>query len=117
MSLNISSANTKLSLLKGDDHAIHIVSERILGTNNTQLRNQIKYRGFILAESEQCELCIALWKRAMEVAINNFNSVVPVTGDLKAFVSLFGEMWQNGKLLRPKFIEDVFEKLVDANEN
>ena len=65
----------ELALLEGDDHAIHmeglLIRERILGTDNTELRNPIIYRGAVFGDSEQYELCIGLWKRAMEIAMNS----------------------------------------------
>ena len=109
----------ELALLEGDDHAIHmeglIIRERILGTDNTEVRNPIIYRGAVFADSEQYELCIGLWKRAMEIAVN-CDAYGEMTKDLKGLASVFAEMVQKGRLLRPKCIEDVFEKLVAASE-
>ena len=110
----------ELALLEGDDHhAIHmeglIIRERILGTDNTELRNLIIYRGAFFADFEQYELCIGLWKRAMEIAMN-CDAYGEMTEDLQSLASLFAEMAQKGRLLRPKCIEDVFEKLVVASE-
>ena len=103
----------KLALLEGDDHAIHmeglIIRERILGNDNIVLRKPIIHRG---ADSEEEELCIGLWKRAMEIAMSCDDEI---TEDLEYLASLFAEMLQD-RLLRPKCVEDVFEKLVAANE-
>ena len=103
----------KLALLEGDDHAIHmeglIIRERILGNDNIVLRKPIIHRG---ADSEEYELCIGLWKRAMEIAMSCDDEI---TEDLEYLASLFAEMLQD-RLLRPKLLEDVFEKLVAANE-
>ena len=107
----------ELALLEGDDHAIHmgglIIRERILGTDNTELRYEIGYRGRVFADSEQYELCFGLWRRSMEIAVNCDD---PITNDLDNFAHVFGLMVQKGRLLRPKCIEDVFEKLVTASE-
>ena len=107
----------ELALLEGDDHAIHmeglIIRERILGTDNTELLDEIRYRGDELADSEQYELCIGLWKRSMEIAMNCDDKI---TEDLEYLARLFAEMLQEDRFLRPKCIEDVFEKLVAASE-
>ena len=109
----------ELALLEGDDHAIHmeglIIRERILGIDNTELRNPIMYRGAVFTDSEQYELCIGLWKRAMEIAVN-CDAYGEITLDLKGLASLFAELVQKGRLLRPKCVEDVFETLVAASE-
>ena len=107
----------ELALLKGDDHAIGmeglIIRERILGSDNPDILYEIRYRGAVLADSEEYELCIGLWQRALEKAMN---SDVAITEDLETYTDLFGEMVQKGKLLRSNFIEDVFEILVAASE-
>ena len=107
----------ELALLEGDDHAIHmeglIIRERILGTDNTEVRFPIIYRGAVFADSEQYELCTGLWKRAMEIAMNCDN---PITKDFERFANLFARMVEEGRFSRPKCIEDVFEKLVAASE-
>ena len=107
----------QLALLEGDDHAIGmeglIIRERILGPDNSANLHPIKYRGAVLADSEEYELCIGLWQRVLEKAVN---SDVGITKYLEDSTILFGEMVQKGKLLRPNFIEDVFELLVAASE-
>ena len=107
----------ELALLEGDDHAIGmeglIIRERILGPDNSANLHPIKYRGAVLADSEEYELCIGLWQRVLEKAVN---SDVGITNYLEDSTILFGEMVQKGKLLRPNFIEDVFELLVAASE-
>ena len=107
----------ELALLEGDDHAIGmeglIIRERILGSDNPAVLYNIRWRGAVLADSEEYELCIGLWQRTMEKAIN---CDFPIIGDLERFPALFGEMLQKGKILRPNFIEDVFEILVAASE-
>ena len=109
----------ELALLEGDDHAIHmeglIIRERILGTDNTELLFEIRYRGAVFADSEQYELCTGLWKRAMEIAMK-CDAYDEMTKDLENLATLFAEIVQKGRLLRPKCIEDVFQKLVDATE-
>ena len=107
----------ELALLEGDDHAIGmeglIIRERILGSDNPANRPKIRYRGCVLADSEEYELCIGLWQRCMEKAIK---CDFPIIGDLEGLPALFGEMLRKGKILRPNFIEDVFEILVAASE-
>ena len=107
----------ELALLEGDDHAIGMeglkIRERILGPDNPLLREPIRYWGAVLADSEEYELCIGLWQRVLEKAIN---SDVVITQFLKDSTILFGEMVQKGKLLRPNFIDYVFEVLVAASE-
>ena len=107
----------ELALLEGDDHAIGmeglIIRERILGPDNPANLHPIRYRGAVLADSEEYELCIGLWQLALEKAMN---SDVAITEDLENSTALFGEMVQKGKLLRSNFIEDAFEILVAASE-
>ena len=107
----------ELALLKGDYHAICmeglIIRDRILGPDNPANLQTIKYRGAVLADSKEYELCIGLWQRAMEKAMN---SDVAITEDLENHTALFGVMVQEGKLLRSNFIEDAFEILVAASE-
>ena len=107
----------ELALLEGDDHAIGmeglIIRERILGPDNPAILYDIRYRGAVLADSEEYELCFGLWKRAMEKAMN---CDFPIIEDLENFTRLFGKMLRKGKLLRPNFIEDAFEVLVAAGE-
>ena len=89
-----------------------LIRERILGTNNTELSFPIRYRGAVLADSKKYELCIPLFKRAIETAMN---CDVPKTADLDHLTDVFARMVQNGLKLSPKNIENVFEKLVDGN--
>ena len=107
----------ELALLEGDDHAIGveglIIKERILGPNDRELLYDIRYRGAVLADSGQYELCFGFWKRAMEKAMNNNVSII---GHLQFYTSAFGQMVQKGILLRPNFIEDAFEILVAVSE-
>ena len=108
----------ELASLEGDAHAIGmeglIIKERILGPNDPELLYDIRYRGAVLADSGQYELCFGFWKRAMErKATNNDDSII---GDLESYASVFGEMLQNRILLRPNFIEDAFEILVAVSE-
>ena len=107
----------ELALLEGDDHAIGmeglIIRERILGSDNPAILCEIRFRGEVLADSEEYELCFGLWKRAMEKAMSNDVSII---GDLESYTSLFGKMIQKRILLRPNFIEDAFEILVAVSE-
>ena len=108
----------ELALLEGDDLAIGmeglIIRERILGPDNPAVLYNIRYRGALLVDLyEEYELCIGLWQRRMEKAIN---CDFPIIEDLELLSALFGEMLQKGKILRPNFIEDVFEILVAASE-
>ena len=54
----------ELVLLEGEDHAIHmeglLIRERILGTENTEIRLSIEYSGAVLANSGNYELYM-LW--------------------------------------------------------
>ena len=107
----------ELALLEGDDHAIGmeglIIRERILGSDNPAILYEIRFRGDVLADSEEYELCFGLWKRAMEKATNNGVSIIE---DLGCYTSAFGEMVRNRILLTPNFIEDAFEILVAVSE-
>ena len=107
----------KLALLEGDDHAIGmeglIIRERILGSDNPAILYEIRHRGVVLADSGQYELCFGLWQRAMEKATNNNVSIIKY---LELYTSVFAEMVQKRKVLRPDFIEDAFELLVAASE-
>ena len=105
----------ELSLLEGDDHAIQMeglmIRERILGTDNTILRYPIRYRGAVLADCKKYELCIGLWTRAMEIALN---CNVQITMDLESFTDVIAEMVQSGHSLSSQTIENIFEKLIDG---
>ena len=107
----------ELALLEGDDHAIGmeglIIRERILGSDNPAILYEIRFRGAVLADSEEYELCFGLWQRVLEKAMD---SDVGITKYLEDSTILFGQIVQKGKLLRPNFIEDVFEVLVAASE-
>ena len=107
----------ELALLEGDDHAIGmeglIIRERILGPDNPAVLYNIRYRGALLAETGQYELCFGLWQRAMEKSMNNDVSIIK---NLELYTGVLGEMVQKRKLLRPNFIEDAFELLVAASE-
>ncbi|PFX11193.1 Protein fem-1-like B, partial [Stylophora pistillata] len=107
----------ELALLKGDDPAVRmeglLIRERILGTENTMLLDNIRYSGSVFAESQQFEVCIGLWIRAMEIAMNGD---VPVAEDVGNCIDLFAEMVQGGHRLGSKTVDEVIEKLVDANE-
>ena len=104
----------ELSLLEGDDHAIQMeglmIRERILGTDNTILRYPIRYRGAVLADCKKYELCVGLWTRAMEIAMN---CNVPKTEELESLTDLISEMVKNGHSLSSQTIENIFEKLID----
>ena len=104
----------ELSLLEGDDHAIQMeglmIRERILGTDNTILWGPIVYRGAVLADCKKYELCVGLWIRSMEIAMN---CNVPKTKDLECLTDLVAEMVQNGHSLSSQTIENIFEKLID----
>ena len=108
----------ELALLEGDDHAIGmeglIIRERILGPDNPANLHSIRYLGAALVDlSEEYEICIGLWQRCMEKATN---CDFPIIKDLERFPVLFGEMLKKGKILRPNFIEDLFEILVAERE-
>ena len=105
----------ELSLLEGDDHAIGmeglLIRERILGTDNTELILPIRYRGARLADFKEYELSIALFKLAMETAMN---CDVPSNAEIDHITNVFASMLRNGHNLSPKNIENIFEKLVDG---
>ncbi|CAH3145358.1 unnamed protein product, partial [Pocillopora meandrina] len=105
----------ELSLLEGDNHAIQMeglmIRERILGTDNTILRYPIRYRGAVLADCKKYELCVGLWTRAMEIAMN---CNVPKTKELEDLTDLFAHMIQKGHSLSSQTIENIFEKLIDG---
>ena len=87
----------ELALLEGYDHAIGmeglIIRERILGPDNYPvLRFPLRYRGAILADSGQYELCIGIWQRAMAKTVNSDVPIKEVTDDVESFASIFGEM-------------------------
>ena len=104
----------ELSLLEGDDHAIQIeglmIRERILGTDNTILRYPIRYRGAVLADCKKYKLCVGLWTRSMEIAMN---CNVPKTEELESLTDLIAVMVKNGHSLSSQTIENIFEKLID----
>ena len=99
-----------LILLEGDDHAIHmeglIIRERILGTDNKELRFPIRYRGAVFADSGNFDLSIGLWGHAMEIG-QRCNE--PITDDLESFAALFADMLHDNCPLRPMRIAGVFE--------
>ena len=105
----------ELSLLEGDDHAIQIeglmIRERILGTDNTILLFPIRYLGAEAADFKKYKVCIGLWTRAMEIALN---CNVQITEDLERFTDVIAQTVQNGHSLSPQAIENIFEKLIDG---
>ena len=105
----------ELYLLEGDDHAIQmeglLVRERILGTDNTILRDPITNRGAFLADLKRYELSVGLWTRAKQLAMN-YN--VPKTLELELLTNTIAERMQNGYSLSPKTIENIFGKLIDG---
>ena len=85
----------ELALLEGDDHAISmeglIIRDRILGPDNPANLLTIRYRGAVLGGSEEYELCIGLWQRALEKAMI---SDVAITEILENYTALLGVMVQ-----------------------
>ena len=104
----------ELSLLEGDDHAIQmeglIIRERILGTDNMMLWFPIRYRAAVLSKLEEYELCVGLWTRVMEIAMN---CNVPQTEELEYLTDLIAHMMMNGHSLSAQTIEYIFEKLIE----
>ena len=104
----------ELSLLEGDDHAIQmeglIIRERILGTDNMMLWFPIRYRAAVLSKLEEYELCVGLWTRVMEIAMN---CNVPQTEELEYLTDLTAHMMMNGHSLSAQTIEYIFEKLIE----
>ena len=108
----------ELIQLEGDDHAIHmeglIIRERILGTENTELRQPIRYRGAVFGDSGNFDLGFGLWRHALEIG-QRCNE--PITDDLESFAGVFsGDMLHDNCLLLPMWIEIVFEQLVSECE-
>ena len=105
----------ELSLLEGDDHAIQMeglmIRERILGTDNTILRHPLRHRGAAFADCKKYELCVGLWTRAMEIALN---CNVQITRDLETFTDVIAQIVQSGHSLSSQTIENIFEKLIDG---
>ena len=105
----------ELSLLEGDDHAIQMeglmIRERILGTDNTILRHPLRHRGAFFADCKKYELCVGLWTRAMEIALN---CNVQITWDLETFTDVIAQIVQSGHSLSSQTIENIFEKLIDG---
>ena len=103
----------ELVMLEGDDHAIHmeglIIRERILGTDNRELRFPIRYRGAVFADSGNFDLCIGLWGHAMEIGQR---CSLAVTGDLEGMANVMCDMFHKNNFLGSKCIEGVFETLV-----
>ena len=85
----------ELALLEGDDLAIGmeglIIRDRILGPDNPANLLTIRYRGAVLGGSEEYELCIGLWQRALEKAMI---SDVAITEILENYTALLGVMVQ-----------------------
>ena len=104
----------ELSLLEGDDHAIQmeglIIRERILGTDNMMLWFPIRYRAAVLSKLEEYELCVGLWTRVMEIAMN---CNVPQTEELEYLTDLIAHMMMNGHSLSAQTIKYIFEKLIE----
>ncbi|XP_031570135.1 protein fem-1 homolog B-like [Actinia tenebrosa] len=102
----------ELKDIQKDSHAIHmeglVVRERVLGPKNTELRFPVRYRGAVFADSANFELCIALWKHAMDIGQQNDLAVVD---DLKIFGDFFCHMIQ--RKVFPSFA-DVFDVLEHA---
>ena len=103
----------ELVLLEGDDHTIHmeglLIRERILGTDNTEIRLSIEYSDAVLANSGNYELCFGWWEHAMEIG-QRCN--VPVIRKFDEMARLFSLMLHKQPLLRSECVERVFEKLV-----
>ena len=104
----------ELSLLEGNDHAIQMeglmIRERILGTDKTILQYPIRHRGAVAADCKKYELCVGLWTRSMEIAMN---CNVLNTEDVEGLTDLVAEMVQNGHSLSSQTIENIFEKFID----
>ena len=103
----------ELVLLEGDDHTIHmeglLIRERILGTDNTEIRLSIEYSGAVLANSGNYELCFGWWEHAMEIG-QRCN--VPVIRKFDEMARLFSLILHKQTLLRSECVERVFEKLI-----
>ena len=102
----------ELAPLEDDYHAIRmeglLIRERILGNDNTELCYPIRYCGAVCADSDDFDLCIGLWRHAMEIA-QRCNQ--PITYDLESFAEVFADMLIKNVPLRPTFIKEVFDSL------
>ena len=115
---NESQTLEELDLIEDNDHAIHMeglmIRERILGTDNIELCDPLRYRGAVFADSENYDFCIALWLHAM--TISQHNGSEKVVGDLSSFCELFCEMVKKNCPPRKKNVEEVFETAISEYE-
>ncbi|KAK3751982.1 hypothetical protein QZH41_001918 [Actinostola sp. cb2023] len=100
----------ELANIQNDPHATHmeglIVRERILKPTSTELRFPIRYRGAVFADSANFELCISLWKHAMDIGQQND---IVIVDDLKIFGDFFCHMIQRKVLPSFSDVLDVYE--------
>ncbi|EDO30220.1 predicted protein [Nematostella vectensis] len=107
----------ELQEIKHNPHAIHmeglLIRERILGSHNTELRFPIRYRGAVFADSANFELCISLWKHAMDIGQKNDQVIID---DLKIFGDFFCHMIQRSTEPTFRNVLDVFDHAVTEFE-
>ena len=107
----------ELSLLKDDNHAIHMeglmIKERLLGIDSAALLKDIRSYGTVLADSEHYEPCIGLYKRSMEIAMNCDE---PITYELQMLPWLFILTALEQRCSNGKHIKAVFKKLTEKLE-
>ena len=102
----------ELSLLEDDDHAIRmeglLIRERILGNYNAEIIFPITYCGAIYADCGSYDLCIGLWRHAMQIG-KRCNR--PITDTIEFLVGIFAEMLVKNVVLRSAFLKEVFDNL------
>ncbi|XP_072942519.1 protein fem-1 homolog B isoform X2 [Epargyreus clarus] len=79
--------------LHGNAHAIHMegltVRERILGRACPDLPHPVVFRGAVFADEARFDRCLALWRHALSLRLENQVSVVK---DLLRFAQVFSQM-------------------------
>ena len=102
----------ELSLLEDDNHAIRmeglLIRERILGNDNEEIIFPIRYCGAVYADCGSYDLCIGLWRHAIQIA-KRCNG--PITGTVDHLVGVFAEMLVKNMVLRSAFLKEVFDNL------
>jgi len=105
----------ELEQIEGNDHAIHmeglIIRERILGADSMELVDPIRYCGAVFADSGNFDVTIGLWLRAVDIGQR-----CGITRGLSSFCDVFCDMVEKNCPPRQKHIEEVFERVIRANE-
>ncbi|XP_068759600.1 protein fem-1 homolog B-like [Montipora capricornis] len=102
----------ELSLLEDDNHAIRmeglLIRERILGNDNEEIIFPIRYCGAVYADCGSYDLCIGLWRHAIQIA-KRCNGAI--TGTVDHLVGVFAEMLVKNMVLRSALLKEVFDNL------